>query len=251
MFRAIHAEFRKLFTTKTGIFLTLISVVLSGLLTVLVSVNTSKTDSASDALQSVITIGTNFGYLLSAILGIIGLTGEYRHQTVTPTFLSVPIRATVVVAKLFTYLVWGAVLGVLNLVVGLALGLPLLSNRLITNVSLSAPGVYDSMWSAIVITAIFGIIGVGLGALLRNQVAAIVGLVLYLFIIENILGAISAVQSVYKYLPGALASALTGSVGTPNDIQLLHRTPAALLLIAYGLVFAAVGAAITMSRDVT
>ncbi|HEX3812951.1 MAG TPA: ABC transporter permease [Mycobacteriales bacterium] len=249
--RAVHAEFRKLFTTKTGFLLTLVSVVLSGLLTVLVSLNVSKTDSASDALQTIITIGSNFGYLLSAILGIIGITGEYRHQTVTPTFLSVPVRSTVVIAKLFTYLVWGAVLGLLNLIIGLVIALPLLSNRLVDDVSLSASGVRTSMWAAIVITAIFGIIGVGLGALLRNQVAAIVGLVLYLFIVENVLGAISAVQSVYKYLPGALASALTGSVGTPDNIHLLGRTPAALLLIAYGLVFAAVGAAITISRDVT
>ena len=249
--RAVHAEFRKLFTTKTGFLLTLVSVVLSGLLTVLVSVNVSRTDSASDALQTIITIGSNFGYLLSAILGIIGITGEYRHQTVTPTFLAVPVRSTVVAAKLITYLIWGAVLGVLNLIVGLALALPLLSNRLVDDVSLSAPGVHTSMWAAIVITAVFGIIGVGLGALLRNQVAAIVGLVLYLFIVENVLGAISAVQSVYKYLPGALASALTGAVGTPDNIHLLDRTPAALLLVAYGLVFAAIGAAITVSRDVT
>lgn len=249
--RALNAEFRKLLTTRTGVYLTLFSVVLTAGITILVALNTSKTDSPSEALNGVITVGANFGYVLSGVLGIIGLTGEYRHQTVTPTFLSVPVRGVVVGTKLVTYLIWGAVMGVLNLVVALALGIPLLKHHGVQNISLSAPGVHTSMWASVVIVAIFGVIGVGLGALLRNQVAAIVGMVLYLFVVESILSAIHSVQSVYKYLPGALASALTGSVGGPSDLHLLHRTPAALLLVAYGLVFAIAGAALTVRRDIT
>lgn len=249
--RALTAEFRKLLTTRTGIYLTLFSVLLTAGITILVALNTQTTDSPSTAISGVITVGANFGYILSAILGIIGLTGEYRHQTVTPTFLSVPVRGVVVGAKLLTYLIWGAIIGVLDLVVSLAVGIPLLKQHGVPNISLSAPGVHASMWSSIVIVAIFGIIGVGLGALLRNQVAAIVGLVLYLFVIENILSAIKAVQHIYTYLPGALASALTGAIGQPTGVHLLHRAPAALLLVAYGLAFALVGAALTMRRDVT
>jgi hypothetical protein len=249
--RALHAEFRKLFTTKTGSWLTILSLVISVLFTILISLNIDKTDSASDALQTLITTSTSFSYTFAAILGIIGLTGEYRHQTVTPTFLSVPVRSGVVGAKLVCYLIWGALMGVLNLIVTVALGLPLLKHRLIADVSLSADGVHSTMLSAIIITAIFGIIGVGVGALVRNQAAAIVILVLYLFLIENILSAIHAVQKVYTYLPGGLASALTGSVNQPDGVHLLGRTPAALLLVAYGIGFAIVGAFLTIRRDVT
>jgi len=157
----------------------------------------------------------------------------------------------VVGAKLVCYLIWGGLLGVVNLVVTVVIGLPLLKHRLFADVSLSAHGVQATMVSAIVISAIFGIIGVGIGALVRNQAAAIVILVLYLFLIENILSAISAVQRVYTYLPGGLTSALTGAVNQPDGVHLLHRTPAALLLIVYGLVFAIAGAVITIRRDVT
>jgi len=249
--RALHAEFRKLVTTRTGLWLTIVSVVVSVLFTILISLNVDKTDSASDALQTVMSVTSNFAYVFAAILGIIGLTGEYRHQTVTPTFLSVPVRSGVIVAKLVCYLLWGVLMGVLNLVVAVALGVPLLKHRIYADVSLSASGVHSTMVSAIVISAIFGIIGVGVGALVRNQAAAIVVLVLYLFLIENILSAIHAVQKVYTYLPGALASALTGSQGQPDGVHLLHRTPAALLLIAYGLAFALAGAVLTVRRDVT
>lgn len=249
--RALHAEFRKLFTTRTGIWLTILSILISVLFTILISLNIDKTDSPSDALQTLITTSTSFSYTFAAILGIIGLTGEYRHQTVTPTFLSVPIRSGVVGAKLVCYLIWGALMGVLNLIVTVALGLPLLKHRLFADVSLSAHGVHSTMVSAIIITAIFGIIGVGVGALVRNQAAAIVILVLYLFLVESILSAIHAVQKVYTYLPGGLASALTGAVNQPDGVHLLHRTPAALLLIAYGIAFAIIGAALTIRRDVT
>jgi hypothetical protein len=249
--RALHAEFRKLITTRTGYWLTILSMLISILFTILISLNVDKTDSASDALQTIITTSTGFSYTFAAILGIIGLTGEYRHQTVTPTFLSVPMRSEVVGAKIICYLIWGALMGVLNLIVTVALGLPLLKHRLFVDVSLSAHGVHSTMISAIVISAIFGIIGVGVGALVRNQAAAIVILVLYLFLIENILSAIHAVQKVYTYLPGALASALTGAVNQPSGVHLLHRTPAALLLIAYGIAFALVGAVLTVRRDVT
>jgi hypothetical protein len=252
--RAVHAEFRKLFTTKTGFALTLVSVALTALLTILFGTNVSHDDgSGPELLRDLITIGSNFGFLLAAIIGIIGLTGEYRHLTVTPTFLGTPVRSVVVAAKIVTYAFWGFVIGVLNLVVGLAIAIPVLSHRSFDDVSLSSPGVWDAMWGAVLTTVIFSVIGVGLGALLRNQIAAIVALVLYLFVIENILGSIKAVKGVYAYLPGGLTQALIqpGSDFGTSGIHLLDRGPAALLLIAYGIAFAIVGALLTVSRDIT
>ncbi len=252
--RALAAEFRKLFTTRTCLWLTVLSVLLAALITVLVSANLKTTDTTGPgALKGIASIAAGFGYVFSAVLGVIGLTGEYRHQTVTPTFLSVPVRGVVVAAKLLTYLAWGAVLGILNVIITMAIAVPWLSHRGFTDVSLGAPGVMASLVGALVVVAIFGIIGVGLGALLRNQIGAIVGLVVYLFIAEPILGSVSALKSVYRYLPGAAASALTGgNLGNNNSLaDHLTRAPAAGVLVAYGLFFAIVGALITVRRDVT
>lgn len=249
--RALHAEFRKLFTTRTGYWLVILSLLLSAGIAILASLTVGRNDSPAEDLQGIITFTTTFAYTIAGILGIIGLTGEYRHQTITPTYLAVPIRSEVVAAKLVAYLVWGAVLGVLNLAVALILTMSLLPNRLYADVSLSAPGVHTAMWAAVVITAIFGIIGVGLGALLRNQAGAIVALVLYLFVLQNILSAIHAVRHVYTYLPGGLTAALTNSANVGSDFHLLHRGPAAVLLVAYGIGFAILGAALTIRRDVT
>jgi hypothetical protein len=97
------------------------------------------------------------------------------------------------------------------------------------------------------------VIGVGVGALLRNQVAAVVGIVLYRFLIEGILSAIPKVQNAYPYLPGgATVSLLQGSdadTGAPFD--LLSPWVGGLLLLAYGLVLAILGSRLTVRRDVT
>lgn len=252
--RALAAEFRKLFTTRTALWLTVLSVLLAALITILVCINLKTTDeSGPGALKGIASIAAGFGYVFSAVLGVIGITGEYRHQTATPTFLSVPVRGVVVAAKLITYLVWGFVLGILNVLVTMVIAVPWLSHRGFTDVSLGAPGVMASLIGAVVVVAIFGIVGVGLGALLRNQIAAIVGLVVYLFIAEPILSSISGIHSVYRYLPGAAASALTGgNLGNNNSVaDHLSRAPAGLVLVAYGLVFALLGALITVRRDVT
>lgn len=248
---AINSEFRKLFTTRTGFLLSLLTIVVSVGIAVLISLNITRDNGVSDALRTIIGVAAGFSYLFAAILGVIGMTNEYRHQTATPTFLATPRRWMVIAAKLITYLVWGAVLGVVNTVLVLVIAVPLLRHRLYGHVSLSAAGVHDAIWGTIVVTAIFGIIGVGLGALLRNQIAAVVGLIVYLFVVESILQGISAVRGVYPYLPGGATSTLIGGAGVSSDVHLLHRGPAVLLLIGYGLVFAAAGALFTVNRDVT
>jgi ABC-2 type transport system permease protein len=106
----------------------------------------------------------------------------------------------------------------------------------------------------IVAAAIYGIFGVGLGALLRNQVAAVVGLVIYLFVAEPILSSIPKVRAAYPYLPGGAASALTQTTdpdATPGGYTLLHAWQGGVLLLAYGIVFAVLGSLLTVRRDVT
>lgn len=248
---ALAAEFRKLLTTRTGFWLTLLSVLIAAAISILAaSLSDPKTSNAVDNLVNTIAFSAEWGYIFSAVLGIIGLTGEYRHMTVTPTFLSVPKRGIVVSVKLVTYLVWGAVIGVLDTIVATVLSMSIMSARNFGNVSLSMSRVQDSMTGALIAIAVFGVIGVGLGALLRNQIAAIIVLLGFLFIIQNIL-LIPAIRSAYKYMPGALAGVITGTTDTGGTIDLFGRNTSILLLVAYGIGFAIIGSLLTVSRDVT
>jgi ABC-2 type transport system permease protein len=249
---ALRAETRKLLTTQVWWWMALLTAALSILFASLISAFTDPAD-AGVPIEALLNITVTFAMLISSVLGVIGITGEYRHLTVTPTFLGIPRRGTVVGAKLVTYLVTGLAIGVLAVVLSVAIGAPWLNARGI-DVDLGASSTVRIMIAGVIATGIWGVIGVGVGTLLRNQVAAVVGIVLYRFIIEGILSGIPKVKEAYPYLPGGATNALLSTVD-PNvndgSLDLLSPWLGGLLLLAYGLVFAVLGLMLTVRRDVT
>jgi ABC-2 type transport system permease protein len=249
---ALRAEARKLLTTQVWFWMVVLSAALTLLVASLVSAFTSP-DDGGIPIEALLNGVVGFAVLIASVLGVIGVTGEYRHLTVTPTFLSVPRRGTVITAKLVTYLVTGLLLGVLTVVLALAVATPWLRARGV-EVDLGANSTMRIIVGGIIASGIWGVIGIGVGALLRNQVAAVVGIVLYRFLIEGILSAIPKVKSAYPYLPGgATNSLLTTADPNVNDGSLNFLSPwvGGALLLAYGLVFAIVGTLLTVRRDVT
>ena len=183
--------------------------------------------------------------VLTLILGIIGMTQEYRHRTATPTFLAAPRRGSVVVAKLLAYAVAAVpfalvVLAVTVLVVVVAAGA--------RGGSLSWTGENVGVLArAGVALVVYALIGVGVGALLRNQVGAIVGSLVYLFVVEPIIRQIPATAGFYKWLPGGALEAVTATFRGP---ELLTAWQGGLLLLGYGLVAAVLGTFLAVRRDV-
>jgi ABC-2 type transport system permease protein len=94
---------------------------------------------------------------------------------------------------------------------------------------------------------IYAVIGVGIGALLRNQVGAIVGGLVYLFVVEPVIRSIPATSGAYKWMPGGGLEALTATFEGP---ELLTEWQGALLLLGYGLLAALVGTLLAVRRDV-
>jgi ABC-2 type transport system permease protein len=153
-----------------------------------------------------------------------------------------------VIAKLVTYAIAGIAYGVATILLTLAIALPWLSAKDI-DVSLGANGVPGVLVGVGAAVAVYALLGVGLGALLRNQIAAVVGALVYLFVVEQILSAVPVVRDAYPWLPGGANSALTGTF-IPN-VNLLEPYQGGLLLVAYGLVFAILGTQLAVRRDVT
>jgi ABC-type transport system involved in multi-copper enzyme maturation permease subunit len=194
--------------------------------------------------QLAFAVSTN-ATVLFLILGIIGTTQEYRHRTATPTFLAEPRRWRVVVAKLVAY----ALIAVPFAVVVLAVDV------LVVTIYAGARGATPSLsgdnlqvlFSAGLALVVYTLIGVGIGALLRNQVGAIVGGLVYLFVVEPVIRSIPATSGAYKWMPGGGLEAMTATFQGPD---LLDAWEGGLLLVGYGLLAALLGTLLAVRRDV-
>jgi len=93
--------------------------------------NGQATPPLSDPAQVRTVYGTAFGIgsLFTLILGVIAICGEFRHQTITPTFLATPRRNRVVQAKVAGVVIAGGLSGILMIATGLLVGAIVISAR--------------------------------------------------------------------------------------------------------------------------
>jgi ABC-2 type transport system permease protein len=250
MIRLVRAEWTKLFTTKVWLGLLLGACVMVAAFAIFF------TAFAGNPEAGIPEVGTEFyeqlalstasnANILFLILGIIGMTQEYRHRTATPTFLTTPRRGAVVTAKLVAYALAGALLALVVVAVNYVT-VAIHAGALGDAPALSGDNVAILFRSLLALT-IYAVIGVGLGALLRNQVGAIVGGLVYLFVVEPIIRQVPATSGAYKWMPGGGLEALTATFQGPD---LLEAWQGGLLLIGYGLVAAVLGTLIAVRRDV-
>ena len=248
MLRLVRAEFLKLRTTQVWIWMLLLAVAISA---VAVIAGLAGNDVTSSADIPGMLANANGVLMTLYILGVLGLTTEFRYQTITPAVLATPSRWRLVGAKLITYWLVGLAFGLVCLAVQLAIALPWLSSKGI-DFAPSDPDLRKVLIGLPVIFALFAIFGVGMGALMRNQIVALVVGLVFLLVIENIVGAIPKVKNVFPYLPvGAVTEFLYPPSDLPDDVPLISATGGFLVLLAWGLVPAAIGAASTMRRDIT
>lgn len=198
---------------------------------------------------------TNFGYVFTLALGVLVICTEYRHQTVTPTFLAVPRRHRVVLAKWVAAAAFGVVYGAAA-VTASALTAALVFSIRGFDVDLLGHGVPRALLLAVLGFAVWAVLGVGLGTLIRNQVVALLVGVGVAALVEPIVSAVLAFQSwgpaIVKFFPTvATAAIVEPATNAANPVEYLTWWAGALLLLAYGAVFAALGAVLTLRRDVT
>ncbi len=248
MIAQLRSELFKQRTTRTARVL-LASMVGVTVLIVCLHVFTLKTADLSQAANQpkVFGWGTTIGALFAALAGAIGITAEFRHGTIRPTLLTNPDRARVVVAKAMAGAIVGLVIGLLAAGLVAAVGSAGLALRGIP-IALNVGDFAQMLAGGAVGAALWAILGTGLGAILRGQVGAVIGLCVWLLLIENIL--IGNVPSAGKYTPGASDGAFAGLMPNAGSAILLAPIVGALLLAGYAVVCAGVGLVAIERRDI-
>lgn len=250
----IRAEFRKLRTTQVWFWMLLMCLALTGLGVVgTIAGQRTDFDLARHVRDVMISSSAAFTYVPLFVLGVLAVTTEYRYQTITPTVLATPSRWALITAKLITYVLVGAAFAVLCLVLQLLIALPWLSAR---DVHVSIGDQKGPLLITFAVLTLFALVGLGTGALLRNQIVAVTVGVIFILVLARLILLIPGVKHAYPYLPtGAVDSIVTDPHDTEarviNDVHLISPAAGIAVLVVWGLVLSILGAGITMNRDIS
>jgi ABC-2 type transport system permease protein len=246
--RQIASEMLKLRTTKTAVALigSVLGIVV--LISMLATFTVEEGDEGFNPLDLLAISG--FAQLIALVLGILAVTTEIRHGTITPTLIAQPNRLQVLNAKLVSHVIAGLVLAAIAVAVCTVIVLAGLSARDI-DTGLESGDVTRLVIGQIIAGGLWAAIGVGLGALIGNQVGAIVGALAWTFLIENLLTIIPGFgDQVQKYGINGASNGL-GSIQTENTGDVLGQVPGGLLLLAYAAAFVIAGTLVLRRRDMT
>lgn len=239
----LRAELLKLRTTRTFIALTVVAVGLSLLLVGLTAILTNDSWTEADVRQL---FTFDFTGLFILLLGVIGMAGEWRHRTITGTVLAAPDRLRLLAAKLIAYAAAGVVLSFLVTVSIMIVGTVILDAK--GEPTLGLGDLLDVLWRNLVVAALLGAFGVCIGALVRNQIVAVVGVLVFAFIIEPTL--LTVAFDVGRF--GPTNGAPNGIIDInpfENEGDLLSPLLALLVMIAWIVVLFVPAAALLRRRD--
>lgn len=184
----LRAEARKL-TSVRAWWLLMIGAAGFPLITVFALATDPATDldGAPETILSLIRLGADITAVAALWLGILATAGEYRHGTIIGSLLAAPSRSRFVGAKLVVLGGAGALLALATAVTSsVAGGLYLRS----LGADLGSAPIGDALAvlaGVMCVAALYGAIGAGLGAVVRNQIAAVTGALVWIMAVEGIL----------------------------------------------------------------
>ena len=237
----LAAEFRKLRTVRStwlllGIAQLVVVAGISGLMA-------RRDDRTALVAQQGAVAHVGLVALFSLLLGIMAVAGEYRHRTITDAYLATPRRDRVVLAKLVVAVGAGVVFGLVAAVTALLTTAAWVGSALL----ISSWDLWRTLLGGLGWNIAFAAIGVGVGALLTNLIAAVAAALAWLALVEGIVAQL--LGGAGKWLPFALGSALDGLPNAPSGAP--AQWQAGLGLMAYAAAFVVAAIATTVGRDVT
>jgi ABC-2 type transport system permease protein len=245
---AISSELFKLRSTRSFWWLTGVVLAIAVAFTILVCALSNNGDESP--LEDLLWMFGSLAQALALLLGALMITTEFRHGTITPTLLVTPNRVKLMAAKVIAALLTGGAIGLLTAVaitVIVAIFTPVQDFG-------PSPSKLPMIVGGTLAVALFAALGMGVGALIRNQVGAIVGALGYVFAEPLLSLALTLWDSTDEIMPRYSLGAVSNSLWSvnPNDVEVqLDQLPGGLLLVLYVALFLIAGTLMMQRRDVT
>ena len=203
----------------------------------------------TDQVQYVAEVGffwTSVTSMLAAIGGVLLFGSEVQHGTLASAVAARPSRWVLALSKTLTAAALGLVLGA----VGLAAGF---GGAVIAGLGAGdTSSLIGTIAWALLFTTLSGVLGLGIAMIVRNSTAAIGGILVWGFVVENLLNLFLPVE-VARFLPffaGNKLLAYNNDFDTPQAIAVaLTRPETALVFAGYTAVALVVGSVLLYRRD--
>ncbi len=219
MSRLIRGELLKIVSTRTAVAFAVASIALTAANVVIVALASGTLDEVGEKEEALSGMP-----ILLLVLGAVGAAGEFRHRTAAPAALaSGASREGLLAARATAYAVAGLIIGLLMVAVSLGFGLPLLGRQ--PGPGLTAQEVTGVAAGLLGSSALATMIGVAVGALVRNQILAAVGALILTFVVNPLLDLTRAGTS--DYTPFGAVAVLTRMVHGSAHLSL----PAAAVVL--------------------
>ncbi len=191
--------------------------------------------------------GLFLAQLAVGVLGVLIVTSEYATGQIRATFGATPQRLTVLAAKATTFTGVVLLTGLLASFSAFFVGQAIFASKGL-DASIGDPGVLRAVFGGALYLTGIGLLGVGVGTLLRRTAGATSALVGLLFVVPIVTGFLpsSFQETIGKYLPAQAGMAIFNVVPDPRAL-----TPwvGFVVLLAYGAIALAAGAATVIRRD--
>lgn len=243
MTRLTRAELLKLRTTRTVYVLVGIALLFAGLTAAIVAAEGGLDEDPALGLAQILALSG----ILTLVVGILLTTNEYRHGTITTTFLVTPRRPRVLLAKLAAGGIGGSLFGLAVAAVSFGIAIPTLrgtGDEIHLNQQL-----LEALGRLVAAYTLFVLVGVAAGGIVQNQAGAIVATFGWLFVGEQIVNIVVGLiaegdSPIGPYLLGAALAGVSG-----GDSDLLEAGWALLLSCAYVAVLSVAGVVAMVRRD--
>lgn len=255
MIALARAELLKLRSTRTalGLFIVVLVVTLVPLAALIAALPRDWLE--SDGVSGFLSTATALVPLVLLVFGVLGMTNEYRHGTITYSYLVTPRRWQVMVVKLAVY----AVVGIVTMLVAVALVyVVILVGSAARGIEIDASGgaTLGDHARTIIVAGLITTFGVALGALFRAQVVTVAGVLIWALVVENIITVIKPrigmwmPFTVFNQVSAAQLEGRARDVATMTVDQLSRPTAFAVSLVYIALV-SVLAVFISLRRDVT
>jgi ABC-2 type transport system permease protein len=253
MINLVKSEILKIRSTQVWFWMALLAIAFTSLGTIGRVVEATQNYDRGDPVSYYDVFTQSQGAAVALlVLGLLGLTTEFRHQTITPTLLATPNRWRMLAGKAASYGIFAIVYAVICVIVNFAIAIIWLSLK---NVPLEyGHGVSGGVLKSFLTLVMTGLFGLGLGALIRNQAASMVFGIVYFFILDNVLNFVPWVRKGYAWTPGGAVKAFTSNgqiTGMPGDVHLLAPVAGGFLFLAWVAVLVVSGGFFSLRRDIS